>query len=442
MKSFTAALFIFLTPCTLAAQATSVVPVANVTAKSYTRYPSLEPVNAITVTLGDIPSGIFDAIKGASATPGWNCLSPDFYEVAVVDKSLNVKRKVQIKSVQPQGNDPSGKPFINCNAYLTNAALPGSVDLLLESQVNTNDLIRVFIYHDKQHTSLVGQSDGKLSFASGRVFTLNATPQAAPGEALTNGKKRDVGQLTVALADTNLVPGSPVNVYANSKDLFSTDSKDSKSSFLATVGVQRGLFPRWYAPLYFEQGIQGNQAATNLSTVTNLGIKTLLPWAWSKKAFNNSVIAAPLPPDLTVVNQYTHRINQLAAPKSPLLSVNDYSLNPAFSWQSITFPPTCKLFNWLNRSKGGYCLGTEVNLGVWYLPLDLTASKSQRVEGYGDASILLPLAGFSFASKIFPYITSSDPSKVQIRIKYADSVNAANNYARSRQWTYGLEVIK
>ena len=69
-------------------------------------------------------------------------------------------------------------------------------------------------------------------------------------------------------------------------------------------------------------------------------------------------------------------------------------------------------------------------------------SKSKRAEGYGDISILIPLSDFSVASKELTYVTAKDPTKFQVRIKYADSVNAANNYARTKQWTFGIEALK
>jgi hypothetical protein len=418
------------------------VPVLNVSAESYSRYPSLEPISAVTVNLADVSSGTFDAVRNASNNPAWNCISTAFYKVEVVDKTLKPLRELSIIGIRVQGNDATSVRFTRCDG----SGLPGSVNLILGSQVDTNELIRVSIFNDADHASILAKSDGKLSMSSAKQFTFNATPQSAPSEALVNGTKRDVGQMNIAFGETNLIPQSPVNFYAKSTDLFSTDSKDSKSAFSGTFGLQRGLFSKWYAPVHLEESIQGNQTASNLSAVTGLGITTLMPWTWSHGVFNNSVITAPLPPDLTIANQYTHRINQLVTAKTPLLSKNDYSLNPSLSWSAITFPQTCKLFAWLNKpheiSKGGYCLGIAINLGLWYLPLDLTATKSQRVEGYGDASILIPLAGFSFASKVFPYITSSDPAKVQIQIKYSDSVNAANNYSRSRSWSYGLQVLK
>jgi hypothetical protein len=322
--------------------------------------------------------------------------------------------------------------------------------LILNSDVAPSETLQV---------SLVGLPNGMSALSNGtlkftqKMFNFSAVPQAAPNEKLTNGKSRDTGQLAITISDTNLFSKlqMPFNTYVKSKDLFSTDEKDSKSAFSGTVGVQRGVFPKWYAPLHLEQTIQGNQIATNLSTLSALGLTTLLPWAWSRPAFYNLGFEAPLPPDVTVDNQFTHRINQNITPTSKALAVNDYSLNASLSWSSIRFPWACPAFAWLRLTKKPddpknsdtpYCLGTELNVGAYYLPFDLTAYKSQRVEGYGDVSILIPLVRLSFGSKVFPFLTSGDPAKSQIRIKYADTVDAANNYARARQWTYGVELIK
>jgi hypothetical protein len=140
-----------------------------------------------------------------------------------------------------------------------------------------------------------------------------------------------------------------------------------------------------------------------------------------------------------------------------MLSVNDFSLNPSLSWSTISFPFTCRLLFWektpqappasanaaaATSTQSSTCLGAELDLGLWFLPLDLTSTGSKRAEGYGDVSILVPLADFSVASKELTYVTAKDPTKFQVRIKYSDAVNAANNYARSKQWTFGIEALK
>jgi hypothetical protein len=414
------------------------------------RYPSLEPMDTIYVNFAD-STEIFDAINDAVNNAHWDCLSPAYYKIQIIETPpKNPPREVGFRDVASAGIDMNtGKPFTRCDG----AGDPGGVSLILSSRVNSTDKVQVTIYYDKEHTRILAQSDGTLKFSSSKQFTSSGTLQAAPGEALTNGKTRDVGQMTLAIAETDLFRNSPVNFYAKSADLFSTDEKDNKSAFLAIFGGQHDLFLKVYSPIQLEERIQGNQTATNLSAVTDLSGSLLAPWSKSAPVFNNGVISAPLAPTFALGGQYIHRFRQLVTAKSPLLTVDDFSLNPYLSWSSITVPVTCKVFAWLGKiSKSApagaptppssYCVGTTVDLGAWYLPLDLTSAKSQRFEGYGDVSILLPLAGFSGFSRLFPYLTSTDSAKTQIQIKYSDSVNAANNYARTRGWTFGFQALK
>jgi hypothetical protein len=277
---------------------------------------------------------------------------------------------------------------------------------------------------------------------------FTATPQSAVGETLTNKAKRDTGQTAVSFADTDLVDALPVDLYVKSTDLFSTDEKDSKSAFSGVVGFNRGLSGNWYSPFHLEAGMQGNQDAASLSAVVNAGVTTLVPW----KPLMGGAIQMPLPPDITLSVQYTDRIRQdpLAVPKP--LQQNDFSANPSISWTSMSFPWTCRLFGWLNGDKANakerpadqfkYCVGAELDLGMWYLPIDLTSKGTQRVEGYGDISFLVPLASLNFVKGLAPHLTTGDSAKSRIRIKYSDSVNIANGYVRTRAWTYGIELVK
>jgi hypothetical protein len=424
-----------------------------VTATSYVQYPSLNPVTAISLHIGTYGSDIYDIIQKRVGKADWNCAAPQFYKVAVVDSSLKILRQLSVTAVRPIGKDPNGVRYTSCEGH----GHPAIVDLVLGSRVNSGDLIQVFVYDDAKQTVPLISSDGKLAITTSSFPAFTATPQAAPGEALNNGETRTVGQLNIAFSDTNLIQRSPVNLYAKSTDLVSTDSKDAKSAIAVTGGIQRGLLTRWYTPYHLEESLQGDQTAQNLSAVTSLGFAVDPPWLWTAHSLNNPFILAPLPPEFSVANQYTHRFNQLVTTKTPMLSVNDYSLNPALSWSTISFPFTCRLLFWEKAppnapgsadaaaaasTQTSTCLGTELDLGLWYLPLDLTPRGSKRAEGYGDISILIPLADFSIASKELTYVTAKDSTKFQVRIKYADSVNAANNYARSKQWAFGIEALK
>jgi hypothetical protein len=434
----------------------------------YVKYPTLVPSTAIVLTIGPSGTSLFDTFNGLVRTSGWKCTSPKFYKAAVLDKSGG-KEIHQLKiSVELDGNSPSGAPYIDCDGK----GHPNNIYIVLQTQPKVGDFVQLTVFGVDGKTEVL-KSDGTLSMTATDIPTLSVVPQAAPGEALNNGATRTVGQLSIAFADMNLAPRSPVNVYAKTTDLLSTDGKDSKSALALTGGLQRGVFPGWYSPISLEQTLQGNQTAKNLSTVTSLNFNTLPPWRWSSGGLNNHVISAPLPPEPTIANLYTHRFEQLVTKKTPQLAVNDYSLNGSFAWDTISFPFTCRLLFWEKSTKtptpaingsgldstnpkippvaapatlaapaSTNCLGAEIDLGGWYLPLDLTTRGTQKFEGYGDVSILIPLSDFSVASSELLAVTKTDPTKFQVRIKWTDAVNAANGYARTRGWTFGLEAIK
>jgi hypothetical protein len=90
-------------------------------------------------------------------------------------------------------------------------------------------------------------------------------------------------------------------------------------------------------------------------------------------------------------------------------------------------------------AQSGFCAGWDANVGLYYLPLETTSKGSQRVEGYWDYSFLIPLSNFAN----IPYVAlESQSQQMQFRIKYEDSVSAANNYARDKKWSFGVELTK
>jgi hypothetical protein len=457
-----------------------------VTIEQQVLYPSLKTLTTIELTVGTPNSEVKAIVAARANNPNWNCAWPQMYKVEVVkanpdktappDKAYTVIKNLTLASVYLGDDTSTNVPYTHCDAK----GRPTSIDLRLATQPHAGDLIRVSILDADRTTVLIANDPSKLTVAATDIPTFTATPQAAPGEALNNGTTRTVGQLAIAFADPLLFPAAPLNVYAKSTDLLSTDGKDSKSAIALTLGAQHGLTPGWYSPVALEQTLQGNQTAKNLSAVTSLGFDALPPqpvWNALSKGLVNRVVLAPLPPEFTVANLYTHRFRQLVTAKTPLLAANDYSLNGAFSWDTISFPFTCKLLFWEkpapaptspNEATGlgtggpapgatvnpattpaalpapstSNCLGLEVDLGGWYLPLDHTARGTQKAEGYGDFSLLIPLSDFSFAAQQLNVITKGDSTKFQVRVKYTDAVNQANNYARTRAWTFGIEAIK
>jgi hypothetical protein len=412
------------------------LPVLAVQEEPLTGYPSLDPAETVYVAL-NTPAAVFTAVGTASAQATWNCLAPATYTVQAKSASSQT-HSIQVTAVLANGLDPNtGKLYTRCDAY----GNLGGVNLVLGSRVDKTSTLTVTLYADTAHTKPLAQSNGKLTLSSADDFTYSASLQEAAGEALTDGASRTVGQASINLAESNLVHHAPFNLYLKSTDLFSTDERDTKSAFNLSFGGQRDLLRGWYTPLQLQETVQGNQIATNLSDVTSLSLSFIAPWAASKSLLNNNVIKAPLPPSLTFANLYTNRINQLTTKKSPALPVNDYAFNPSGSWSYITFPFTCKVIGWANKSAeaSGSCLGATLDFGLFYLPLDLSKSGGQRAEGSGDASLLVPL---SVLGPLAPFVTPNDPTKIQIQIKYSDMVSPTNNYARSRGWTFGLQANK
>ena len=276
---------------------------------------------------------------------------------------------------------------------------------------------------------------------SGYSYGLGAA--ALPNEKLTDKTldKHDVFQFGVSGM-------YPLNAHDwggwlfETKNLFSTNERDAKSAFLGGGGIQYAPPVGWYIPLKVEQQVQGNQVATNLSTVTLLDITASVPWYGVDKVISKSyVVSSPVPPTFKLDTPYTHRINQVVAPKSSPLPADDFAVNPAFAFTGgQLLGERCNKQNQANpKWFDSICLNWEANAGLYYLPLEDTPKGSQRVEGYWDASLLVPLAKLPGIPGLK---TDVQTTQTQFRVKYGDTVSAANNYTRSKSWSFGVEYVK
>jgi hypothetical protein len=419
-------------PVMTSSAATSGAVAINLPVRLYSgaMYPSMRPAVSIEVFLNDrtAPNSVAAEVQKNEAS-GWNCGSVDSYAVTIQGST----KKIAISAVVPAGGQSCNEPAL--------LSTPAPVYLLLGAHVDTSTQYVVTLVGLPDKASIASSA---VKFPSTTASSLSATPAAAPNEALDNGKKRDVGQLSISY-NVPFVGSSPV--FINTKDLFSTDEKDTKSAFAVTLGASHGLLRSWYTPLQFSETVQGNQVTTSLSAVSNLSVSGLVPWYWTQKALNNSWIDAGLAPEFALSGQYTRRINQQAAAKTKLLAVNDASINPSLTIEPFyVLPGACARYRkWIGAAASTtnsvqYCLGIQVDLGTWYLPVDKTKAGSRQDEGYGDVSLLIPLSNLNF--KDFGLVSKDGLLNSEIQIEYSDSVNAANNYARSRQWTFGIEVMK
>lgn len=393
-------------------------------------YPSMEPAVSIEVHLNgtsDLATSgkIIAAVVGAEQN-GWNCTSVSSYAVTVSGS----KKRIPISAVLPVGHE-------RCNDRPT----PAPVLLVLQGKVDTLTQYVVSLAGLPGATTLASKPQ---TFPSAASWSLSALPAAAPAELLTNGASRDVGQLSLS-STLPFIGHSPA--FVSTQDLFSTDSKDKKSAFTVTAGVQHGLLRTWYTPVQLSETIQGNQTASSLSAVSNLSVSGLVPWYWTSNALNNSWIDAGLSPEFTFAAQYTHRFAQVLSAKSPKLAVDDFSLHPSLTVEPFyLFPNACERYRkWIkgkpsDNTSRQFCLGYQFDFGLWYLPLDTTTAGSQRAEGSGDFSILIPFSNLNFEK--FRLIEKDGLLNSELSIRYSDTVNPACNYVRSKQWTFGIQVMK
>jgi hypothetical protein len=473
----------------------SAAPAPGVNLEPVTEYPSMLPVLQIRVNLnsdynGNI--GIWSLVDAAlSAAKPWDCKAIASYDV----EDTTTKKRIAIANLRLEGSS-------SCTMGAGPLAQhPAVVLVLKDHQVGTTDKLTVALANLPSGITPSPVPSGAVTVndaiaAAKKVgvttafntYSLTIAPQAAPSETLTTGAKRDTGQLAIAFSEPEIAPSLHVAALGvSTTDLFSTDERDAKSAFAATLGLNRGLSSRFYLPGSLQLTAQGNQVATSLGLATAANVGSLVPAPWTNWALYNyfhytskackedpkctkpdktwQLLQAPSPIEWTVSTAYTHRIRQVVAKGKSPLAEDDYSLNPSLTLTPIyVLPNVCSAYQkWINGKKspsaggggaavaGGapqsgsvskqYCLGLQTDIGLWYLPLDKTKAGSQQAEGYGDISFLIPLTDIPFSGTITNLLTGST-SSTQLHIKYADDVNAANNYARTKQWTFAFELIK
>ena len=361
-----------------------------------------------------------DAIKN-----GWNCFDPKNYSVTYTLPGNKTEHSVQLASVT--GN-------FACNAGYDLQV----VNLWLNDPVNFKSSYKVELKGIDSKTNKNIWSAAKQFPSSSRPVMISATPQSISNEPLSTGTYKTVEQValsaTVPIAATQ---AKQTGAYLVSNDVISSNERDNKSAFLGGAGFEYDP-RRWYAPIKLEADVQGNQVATNLSTIASASVSTAVPWGGTGKLLDNPLFGFPLSPTLSLALPYTHRINQVVSAKGTPLPVNDFSLNPALALANGTLLKS--LCNPNSPNKSILCFGLSMDLGFYYLPLEKTSAGNQRVDGYGDVSFFIPITNFQKPLQLVTF--SSQTLQSEFQIEYCDSVSPANNYARTKKWSFGVVLIK
>jgi hypothetical protein len=414
-------------------------------------YPSFQKVTAIiSVQFGGNPFAMdqsgytLEHDLESSISKGWNCFSTKNYKVTFTEPGSKTDHQVELDHVTgPPCDKDRGIQLVQL--YLADRA---NITSKYSYKV---DVLNVTNKSDQSVTisSISASTDASAKFGPKEIPTVvSMTPQSVPNEPLSDGTYKGVEQLALSAVvplENLRAPVEGAVWYLNSTDIISSNERDKKSAFSGGFGYE-AAFGRWYAPFKLEEDIQGNQIATNLSSVTSANLSTEFKWDGTSALLQNWLFQIPLSPTLTISLPYTHRINQYVTGKAKPLPVNDFAVNPSLAMAHATLlKGVCdKYQRWANPgakpNSAQLCLGLEADWGLWYLPLEDTSRGSQRAEGYGDVSFLIPVTDFQRPLSFVDF--GKDALQSQFRIEYSDSVSAANNYARTKKWSFGVELIK
>jgi len=374
------------------------------------------------------------ALQRAARDDNWNCTDVKNYRVEITaGKNLNVAAMVL------NGGGGSCEAFMG-KLISFRLLIPG----MRYGSVDAKVTVKILNIKDSHGQPLTIASEPTQVTWKASFVTVSV--QSITNEKLNDKTIDQKGVTQASLKGTYFLGNSENNrggFYLSTKDLFSTNERDIKSAFLGGFGYQYAISRTWYSPLKLEGQMQGNQVATNLSSVAVLSVETALPWGWTGQLTGNEYVGHPLSPEFVLGFPYTHRINQVVGAKASPLPVDDFAVNPALAFDNGTIlHRLCHVSSKgaaAASSQSGFCAGWEANVGLWYLPLETTSKGSQRVEGYWDYSFLIPLSNFAN----IPFVAlDSQSQQMQFCIKYEDSVSAANNYARDKKWSFGVELTK
>ncbi|HXJ44180.1 MAG TPA: hypothetical protein VNH18_33140 [Bryobacteraceae bacterium] len=271
--------------------------------------------------------------------------------------------------------------------------------------------------------------------AQGPNFAMTLGPSVVPGEVLTSGPKRAVGQLTVAFDEMTLTPGwMGARTYLKTASVISSDAKDTKSNVNLALGLERSLLKRWYVPFHVETKLLGDQVLDNASWVSSAGVTTLVPWGWTRGLLRNWLLEAPISPDFGLDAQLERRLRQDAQSRKNFLDKDAFRLYAHSTWARIRL---------LKGSGAGEPVEMEVAGSGWYLPGQHTGGPTgkilvDRLEGLLEVSVLVPVSKITVSS--MGLTTPTQGTKSVVRVKYSHGANEANGFRHSSSLSLGVEV--
>ena len=160
---------------------------------------------------------------------------------------------------------------------------------MLDPEVRLRDgdeLVALLLRDGTPGSLAAAPASNSFKVANTQRYNAGLTPSYAANQELINGSKRNVAHLEQTFEVHQLYTlGNRARGYLSVDNIFSTDWQDKTAQVQAIWGVfERSLASSWFVPMHLETKVSGDEHLRYSSSVTSLGLKTLMPWKFTKPA--------------------------------------------------------------------------------------------------------------------------------------------------------------
>jgi hypothetical protein len=411
--------------------------------KNFKVYPSLAPRSYLKIGYGNFLSA------GGPVTFSFNSSSLSDYIIVKNGASPTKENLLRIDRIETLGKIKYFVFDAKSNGLKKGEAI--NVGLCITRTVSGLAPTKVLLWDSNAPAT---RTRKQIDIPEIELLTLKATPNVVPDQELIDETKKTVGQLKFSVDVPSIIRNDRVaRFYFNTDNNISTDWKDKDSKLEMKFGAERSVTKNWYVPINFETKVNGDQRLKNATFVASSGIKTIIPWAWTKKGLFNSLIRAPVSPEFGISAEYYRRLKQDAKSLAKFPKKDSFALASEFKWNPIQlFTRSCEgkdaagnVVEKFDECFSAQNISLELSAKGWWFPYEKTTAgeKVRRFEGKGEISLLIPIRSSLVDQFLFNKKDNATPINAtqRIRIKYTMGANDAAGFKRSSQLTFGYEII-
>jgi hypothetical protein len=321
-----------------------------------------------------------------------------------------------------------------------------NVGLCVNKEISPGQIRQILVWHTDNPDSTTRAT---ITVPDIDTYTVQATPDYVPEQELTDGTKKAVGQLKFKLDVPSLVRNNNIaRFYFNTDNVISTNWKDKSSKIEMKFGAERSLTRNWYVPGNLEAKVNGDQRFKNSTFIATGGVKTIIPWGWTRRALFNQLIRAPVSPEFGINAEFHHRLKQDVASKAKFPNKNSFALTGQFIWLPIQlFTKNCTDAEGnpnIDLCYSAKNISLELAAKGWWFPYEktLAGTKVGKLEARAEISLLIPFPFINNISEKFAFKTENGGFASRLRFKYVTGANEAAGFKHSSQFTVGVELIK